>query len=404
MPARVWDPFLTASDKAHLAASRPRTPYGFGERVAVLSVDNYRAAVGDEPQPLLEAIRTWPSSTGLAAWRALDRIAVVFGAARAAGVPVIHITGLDAAESGMPGWRHRRGDRGRGVARDAAAQDRHRRRYDIVDQAAPLPGEVVLKKTAPSAFFGTPLAAHLMGEGIDTLIVVGEAVSGCVRATVVDGCSYRLRMIVVEDCVYDRHEATRAMNLFDIDQKYGDVVDSQVVLDWLSGAPAETPAEAPHAHSHSHLTHGRAETHELPMPQVLRAALPAGAEVVAVGHHPIHGYTIERAGSDVVEAARKEMSGGFGATSHLIVALDRNDVADEPELAQVVERTEGGLLLIGVGYRLPQSVPAPAPGPAGATDDACPECGSRSAHRDIAPESPGAVIYVCADCGAAWDA
>ena len=63
-----------------------------------------------------------------------------------------------------------------------------------------LPGEVVLKKPAPSAFFGTPLAAYLIGQGIDTLIDAGEAVSGCIRATVVDGCSLRLRMVVVEDC------------------------------------------------------------------------------------------------------------------------------------------------------------------------------------------------------------
>jgi len=113
---------------------------------------------------------------------------------------------------------------------------RYRRRYEIVDQAAPLPGEVVLTKNSPSAFFGTPLVAHLIAEGIDTLIVCGEAVSGCVRASVVDGASYRLRMVVVEDCVYDRHEATRAMNLFDMDQKYADVISLDAALDWLKSA------------------------------------------------------------------------------------------------------------------------------------------------------------------------
>ncbi len=111
-----------------------------------------------------------------------------------------------------------------------------------MEQGAPLPGEVVLRKTAPSAFFGTPLAAHLLGQRIDTLIVCGETVSGCVRATVVDGCSYRLHMIVVEECVYDRHEAARAINLFDIDQKYGDVVSLRAVLDWIA---APLPGEPP---------------------------------------------------------------------------------------------------------------------------------------------------------------
>jgi nicotinamidase-related amidase len=92
---------------------------------------------------------------------------------------------------------------------------------------------VVLKKTGPSGFFGTPLLAHLISQGIDTLIVCGESVSGCVRATVTDGCANRLHMIVVEDCVYDRHEAARAMNLFDIDQKYGDVISLAQVVEWV---------------------------------------------------------------------------------------------------------------------------------------------------------------------------
>ena len=40
-------------------------------------------------------------------------------------------------------------------------------------------------------------------------------------------------MIVVEECVFDRHEATHAMNLFDMNQKYADVLALQEVLDYL---------------------------------------------------------------------------------------------------------------------------------------------------------------------------
>jgi len=230
MPQRVWEPFLTDQDRAHLAAAKPKVERGFGTRPAVLSVDNYRAAIGDEPQPILEAIKQWPSSTGLAGWQALEHVSELLATARDAKIPVIHITGLSPAESGIAGWRP-----GRKIAGNAlpADDERQRRRYEIVEQAAPLPGEVVLKKTAPSAFFGTPLAAYLIGQGIDTLIVCGEAVSGCIRATVVDGCSLRLRMVVVEDCVYDRHEASRAINLFDMDQKYADVLSLDEVSEWM---------------------------------------------------------------------------------------------------------------------------------------------------------------------------
>ena len=237
MAERVWDAFLTDQDKAHLAASPAKGRYGFGRRAAVLSVDNYRKAVGDRPEPLLEAIKTWPGSTGLAGWEALEHTQGLLRAARAAGLPVIHMTALAQEESGMPGWGARLGGRHTSKPKTAEELDRHRRRLDIVEQAAPEPGEVVLRKTGPSAFFGTPLAAHLIGQGIDTLIVCGESASGCVRSTVVDGCSMRLHMIVVEECVYDRHEASRAINLFDMDQKYADVISLAEVTEWIAAHP-----------------------------------------------------------------------------------------------------------------------------------------------------------------------
>jgi len=235
---RIWDRFLTEQDKAHLDIFPPPPVYGFGERAAVISVDNYRRVVGDERLPLLESIRDWPGSMGLEAWDALDRTAELLASARAAGVPVIHITSLTPEESGIPGWTPRLDDQSTTGPSDPAAQDRHRRRFDFVEQAAPLPGEVIIKKTAPSAFFGTPLTAHLVRERIDTLIICGESASGCVRATVVDGCSLRYRMIVPEECVYDRTEASRAMSLFDIDQKYGDVVPTAEVTAWLDARRA----------------------------------------------------------------------------------------------------------------------------------------------------------------------
>jgi maleamate amidohydrolase len=244
---RVWDQFLSEQDKAHLAASRRKRRYGYGDRAAVISIDNYRGVVGDERLPLMEAVEKWPGATGLAGWEALDHITVLFARARDAGVPIIHITGLREEDSGVPGWSSRRGGRGSTQGEDGSAEaaERRGRRYDIVDEAAPLPGEVVLRKTTPSAFLGTPLLMQLNNLGIDTLIVAGESVSGCVRATVVDGCSYRLNMIVVEECVYDRHEAPRAINLFDMDQKYADVVPLAEVLEYLAAVQAGVPFEAP---------------------------------------------------------------------------------------------------------------------------------------------------------------
>jgi nicotinamidase-related amidase len=234
MTKRVWDAFLTVRDRAHLASSEPSQRWGFGERAAVLSVDNYRKAIGDAPEPLLDAIAAWPSSTGLEGWGALESVSVLLTAARAAGVPVIHVAGEAPKAAEIAGWREGMGGRHATQSDDAAAQDRLDRGYDFVDQARPMPGEVVMRKTAPSAFFGTPLIAHLVDLRIDTLIVCGEAVSGCIRASVVDGRSHRFRIIVPEECVYDRHEATWALNLFDMHEKYADVLPLDEVLSWLS--------------------------------------------------------------------------------------------------------------------------------------------------------------------------
>jgi len=227
---RLWDNFLSEQDKEHLRGARARPGFGFGSRPVLISVDNYRNAIGDERLPLSESVIKWPSSTGLAGWKALDNIALLFERVRAAGIPIVHITGLSEEDTGVRGWNEARGI----PTNDSEASDRHSRRFDIVGQAAPLPGEVVLRKVSPSAFFGTALMSHLNSLGADTLIVCGESTSGCVRATVIDGRSYRFKMVVVEECVYDRHEASHAINLFDMDQKYADVRSLEEVTDWVS--------------------------------------------------------------------------------------------------------------------------------------------------------------------------
>ena len=94
----------------------------------------------------------------------------------------------------------------------------------IVSELAPVPGELVIRKRQASAFFDTGLAGWLAFRRVDTVIVAGCTTSGCVRATVVDACSHDFRTIVVTDCVGDRAEAPHAANLFDMGQKYADLM------------------------------------------------------------------------------------------------------------------------------------------------------------------------------------
>ncbi len=101
---------------------------------------------------------------------------------------------------------------------------------EIDERVRPADDDVVLVKQYPSAFFGTSLASMLAAAHVDTLVVAGTTTSGCVRATVVDGLSHGYRVVVPAECVADRHEAPHRANLFDIDSKYGDVVDLDEVL------------------------------------------------------------------------------------------------------------------------------------------------------------------------------
>ena len=94
----------------------------------------------------------------------------------------------------------------------------------IVAALAPRPGELVVRKTTPSAFFGTMLAAWLAQRSVKTLVVAGCTTSGCVRASVVDAMSAGLRPLVVSDCVGDRAIGPHEASLFDMAQKYAAVM------------------------------------------------------------------------------------------------------------------------------------------------------------------------------------
>src|SRR5579862_1820816 len=54
---------------------------------------------------------------------------------------------------------------------------------DFVPELKPAPGEIVVRKRLPSAFFGSDLAGLLIARGVDTLLIAGCTTSGCVRAS-----------------------------------------------------------------------------------------------------------------------------------------------------------------------------------------------------------------------------
>ena len=215
-----WDRFLTERDKQHLALWGKPSRDRFGTRPVLLVIDAYYASVGHERQPILESVRDWPMSCGLEGWEAIDRMVPLLASARAQGVPVVY-----ARE-----WPDFPSDGSRVAERRNQGPDRlppevRALGTQIVSEVAPHPGELVVDKTAPSAFAGTPLLQYLRVVRADTVIVCGETTSGCVRASVIDAQTYRFRIGVVGECCYDRTEASHWINLFDMQQKYAEVID-----------------------------------------------------------------------------------------------------------------------------------------------------------------------------------
>jgi maleamate amidohydrolase len=165
----------------------------------------------------------------------LPAIERLLGAAREAAIPVFHSMGIvkpDLSDVGL--WK--------GTAkREGRCQIDGSWGAEIVASLAPLSGERVIRKTRPSAFFGTDLDVRLAESGVDTLIVAGASMSGCVRATVVDAFSYDYRVSVVRECVVDRSEQLVERNLFDVDAKYADAVSLADALDYLGSVARVEP-------------------------------------------------------------------------------------------------------------------------------------------------------------------
>jgi maleamate amidohydrolase len=232
-----WNDFLTERDKQLAAVWGKQGRDEFGVRPLLLVIDVYYAAVGHERKPLLESIKDWPMSCGLEGWEAIDRMVGLIAGARENGVPVVYARGLE----GFPSDPSRVVERGKKLNRgvDHLPVEVRALANEIVNEVAPRPGELVIGKTAPSAFAETPLLHYLRQVGTDTVIVCGESTSGCVRASVLDAQRYRYKVGVVGECCFDRTQASHWINLFDMHQKYGEVIDVKTAVDYFASVGAK---------------------------------------------------------------------------------------------------------------------------------------------------------------------
>ena len=173
----------------------------------------------------------WPTGCPDTGWPAVAATARLLEEVRGLGLPV-YFTKLYEDPSHVPAP----GQKGRWKTVGRRPPDPGLPPGDvIVDELAPEPGEmVVCKHHKPSGFFGTELAALLVYDKVDTVVVTGLTTSGCVRATVMDAFQYNFDVVIPFECVADRSQISHKVNLLDMHMKYADVAPLAEVLTWLN--------------------------------------------------------------------------------------------------------------------------------------------------------------------------
>lgn len=221
----LWDDMIPEADR--LASSRAgfgrRSP--LGKRPALLIIDVQYRTAGSSRVAIEEAQREYATACGRVAWDAIDNIQPLLALFRRRNWPVLY-------PYVAPKFSF---DQGRLTEKTPTMMSIPARGYEFVAEVAPRETDVLMPKKHPSAFFGTALASYLVNTGADTVVVTGCATSGCVRASVVDAFSYNYRVAVPEDAVYDRNRTAHIANLYDMSEKYAEVMTTASLLGSLEG-------------------------------------------------------------------------------------------------------------------------------------------------------------------------
>lgn len=218
-----WSHIISEEEQQMYEASGFGRPSGLGHRPALLIIDVQYRTVGTQRADFWEAIKEFPTACGEPGWKAVDALVPLLALFREKGWPVMypHVAPKQSY------------DAGRLAEKIPAIMGISEKGYEFVAEVAPREGDILLPKRHPSAFFGTALCSYLIDNQVDTVVVAGCTTSGCVRGTVVDAFSLNFRVAVPQDCVYDRGATSHAVNLFDMAQKYADVMPSKELMSQL---------------------------------------------------------------------------------------------------------------------------------------------------------------------------
>jgi maleamate amidohydrolase len=186
---------------------------GFGEKPAVVVVDLIRAFT----DPRFQTAVDHPPM--------MDATRQLLDAARQTGVATVLVGSAYAPDKRDAGvWERKLSHDGMEDGTDGVQFD---------ERLGADERDMTVWKKYPSCFFGTDLASRLTALRVDTVLLAGASTSGCIRASAVDACSSGFRTIVVREAVADRSPLPHIANLFDIESKYGDIVELADALRYL---------------------------------------------------------------------------------------------------------------------------------------------------------------------------
>src|SRR6056297_1473289 len=218
MTKRIWEDLLTEQDRQVITkagydkeGAASWESRGLGENPMVLVIDMQRLVVG-ENVPILEAVGEYRTAMGSIAWDAIDYMVPFLAFVRERDIPVTYTRVVPASYD------------------DPDHPD-----LAIVDPVAPEEGETVIDKSYASAFYGTDILSRLVRGGHDSVIIVGNSTSGCVRATAIDAQQNGFNVVLPQECVFDRIEASHKVALMDLWMKYAEVLERDEVESWVEG-------------------------------------------------------------------------------------------------------------------------------------------------------------------------
>jgi len=166
-------------------------------------------------------------------------LAALIAAARDTGVTVIHTReGHQPDLSDCPPAKLRRGAPSKRIG-DPGKYGRILIRgeygHDIVDELAPIDGELVIDKPGKGAFYATELQDVLVGAGITQLLVTGVTTEVCVHTTTREANDRGYECLVVSDCVGSYFPDFQRVGLDMIKAQGG-------IFGWVADSTAVIPA------------------------------------------------------------------------------------------------------------------------------------------------------------------